>query len=81
MQNFLMIRVIGLNVAIGLRQRCSEFKKERNQMPLVNSFDDYLTRADITVTISQLDRIACLFVAILHRKYSQWYNNQTLYIP
>lgn len=80
MQNFLIIRVIGLNVAIGLRQRCSEFKKERNQMPPVNSFEDYLTRADITVTISRLDRIACLFVAILHKKYSQWYN-QTLYIP
>lgn len=49
-------------------------------MPPVNSFEDYLTRADITVTISRLDRIACLFVAILHEKYSQWYN-QTLYIP
>lgn len=30
------------HVAIGLRQRCSELKKERNRMPPVNSFDEYL---------------------------------------
>lgn len=81
------IRVIGLNVAIGLRQRCFELKKKKkkkkkagNRMPPVNCFDDYLTGKDITETIQRLDRISWLFVAILHRKYSQRYN-KTLYIP
>lgn len=36
-------------------------------MPLVNSFDGYSPWADITETILQLDRKACLLVVILHR--------------
>lgn len=64
MQNSLMINKLKLsdfefNIAIGLRQRCSEFKKERNRMKPMNTFDDYLTRVDITETILRLDRIAC----------------------
>ena len=45
--------------------------KRREIMSPVNSFDDYSPWADSTETISRLDRIACLFIVILHRKYSQ----------
>lgn len=50
------------NVAIGLRQKHSEFKKEGNRMPPVNSFDDLILCKDNTETISRLDGIPCLFV-------------------
>lgn len=39
----------------------------------MNRFNDFLPWADSMETISQLDRIASLFV-ILHRKYTQRYN-------
>lgn len=41
----------------------------------VNSLDDYLPWADNTEIFSRLDRIACLSVVILRRKYTKWYNN------
>lgn len=61
------IRVIGLQIY------CSDsglhrFINDENRMPPVNSFDDYLLWADSTETISRIDRIASLFVLILHRK-------------
>lgn len=40
----------------------------------VNTFVDYSPWTDSIETISQLDGIACLFIVILHRKYSQKYN-------
>lgn len=49
-------------------------------MPQVISFDDYSPREDNTGTISQLDRIACLFVVILHRKYLQRYDIISQYL-
>ena len=47
-------------------------------MLLVNTFVDYSPWTDSRKTVSQLDGIACLFIVILHRKYSQKYNK--LYI-
>ena len=44
----------------------------------VNTFVDYSPWTDSIETISQLDGIACLFIVILQRKYSQKYNK--LYI-
>lgn len=44
-------------------------------MLLVNSLDDYLPWADNTEIISRLDRIACLSVVIVRRKYTKRYNN------
>lgn len=52
------------NVATWTRQKCSVFKNEGNRMPPVNIFDDYSPLADCTESISQLNRIACLFVVI-----------------
>lgn len=51
----------------------SEFKNEGDRISLVNSLGDYSSWADNTETISKLDRIARLFIVILHcdRKYSQ----------
>lgn len=46
----------------------------------MNSFDDYSPWADSIETISRFDKIACLFLVILHRKYSQRYNKY-IYIP
>lgn len=54
--------------------RHSEFKNKGNRMPLMNNLDDYTPWADSMETISWLDRIACLFIVILYRKYSQRYN-------
>lgn len=50
------------SVAVGLRQRFSEFKMEENRMPPVNSFNDLSPLADSTGNISWFDRIAGLFV-------------------
>lgn len=44
-------------------------------MLLVNSLDDYLPWADNTEIISRLDRVACLSVVIVRRKYTKRYNN------
>lgn len=57
MINKLELSNFDFNVAIRLRQRCSEIKKEGNQMPPVNSFDDFSPWADSTETISRLDTI------------------------
>lgn len=56
-----------------------KFKKEGNLMLSVNSFDHYSSWADSTGAISRLNRIACLFVVILHRKYSQRHNKEFFY--
>lgn len=40
----------------------------------VNSLDDYLPWADSTEIISRFDRIPCLSVLILSRKYTKRYN-------
>lgn len=60
MVNKLELSDFELHVAIGLRHRCFEFKREGNRMPPVKSFDDYW--ADSEETVSRLDRIACFFV-------------------
>lgn len=49
-------------------------------MPPVKSFNEFSPWADSPETISQLDRITCLFDVILHRKYSQGYN-KPIYPP
>lgn len=49
-------------------------------MPLVNSFNDFSPWADSTEAISLLNRTVCLFVVILHRNYTQWYNKNNYVI-
>lgn len=49
-------------------------EEEGNRLLRMNSFDDYSSRAESMETSSRLDIIACSFVVILHRKYSQRYN-------
>lgn len=76
MQIFLMINTLELsefefNVA-ARKVRESRVSKRRKSYAARDSFDDYSPWADSKKSISRLDRIACLSVVILHRKYLQW---------
>lgn len=61
---------LNLTERIRLLLMCSYFKNEENWMSPANSFENYSQWADSTEHISQLDRIACECVIVLHRKDS-----------
>lgn len=73
------LAILQIFLGLGLHQRCSESKNEGNRMSPVNS-NDYYSWADTMETFSRLGIIACLFIVILHRKYSQRYDKNTDYI-